>query len=147
MENTETAINLQEQLEALYNTMTEGDRDFVNQYLSNGFNATEAVSKTFHKDNYSDSYKRLKGHLILGREPVKKYLDVYFKLQRETSERKIDKLISELEEFAFNKNIPKAEVPLKAKAWDILAKHYGMEKNTLDITSGGKALNIKVEYI
>lgn len=138
---------------SVYNSLTPRQRRFVCEYLSNGYNATEAavaIRDSFddyevQNDNERCRYRTL-ASIIFRHPAVQEYIRVYFEEMRMSKEIEMNRIISELNDWAFIQEPDKEQVPLKIKALDLLQKIYYGDRKALSLQDK-EGNTITVEYI
>lgn len=139
-------------LTELYEKLNDSQKIFVNEYLSNGNNATAAIRPLAVNNNTYGGLRNL-GHQMKNTPIVKEYINAYYEELRKNHYNDIEVYIEELKTLAYTEIAQhsvkpnKDQLALKLKALDLLQKiYYGTDKRSVSITdTDGKV--IKVEYV
>jgi len=145
-ENTivsETIVNLEEQ----FNSLSPTQRGFVEEYLTNGYNATNAAMAVAKKQDKSNLSFRVEGCRYLQLPEIAEYIKSYFKTLRSQHESDLNRYIDELNRLAYSEPHNRDAHTAKLKALELLYKvYYGNEKKSVSITDNTGNV-IRVEYV
>lgn len=111
--------------------MTEKQKRFCEEYISNGFNAQRAYMVAYNKDRITDaSYP----YTLLKKEHIKAYIDNRRKEIYDSLNIDAIRVIQELADMAFASKDDKIYVPaIKLRALEQLSKNLGLQTQKVEM--------------
>lgn len=125
--------------------MTAKEKAFAEEYVVNGYNATQAYLKAYNTDNYTTANSE--GHKVLKKAHVKEYVQELQKAQFEAACITAERIGIKLAEIAFcGKGDQDYNATAQLKALDLLQKQLGIQKTKQEIDANvNQEINIIIE--
>lgn len=112
--------------------MTAKEKAFAEEYVVNGYNATQAYLKAYDTGNYNTA--KCEGHRVLKKPHVFKYVSELQKAQFEAACVTAERIGIKLAEIAFaEKGDQDYNAAAQLKAIDLLQKQLGLQKTKQEI--------------
>lgn len=111
--------------------LTDNQKRFAEEYVFNGYNATQAYLKAYNTDNYGTANSE--AYRLLRKPHVKEYVDKLLKESYEATLITAERVALKLAEIAFSEKEDKEyNASAKLKALDLLQKQLNLQHQKID---------------